>query len=98
MSDFVLDASVTLAWCFEDEATPVSHLALERLAAESASVPSIWHVEVANVLALAERRRRITLAESAEFIARLENLLSRSTKRLGHAHLRGFSNLHASKG
>ena len=75
MSDFVLDASITLAWCFEDEATPVSHIALERLAAETASVPSIWHVEVANVLALAERRRRITLAESAEFIARLENLI-----------------------
>jgi len=75
VSDFVLDASITLAWCFEDEATPVSDIALERLAAETASVPSIWHVEVANVLALAERRRRITLAESAEFIARLENLI-----------------------
>jgi predicted nucleic acid-binding protein len=75
VSDFVLDASITLAWCFEDEATPVSYIALERLAAETASVPSIWHVEVANVLALAERRRRITLAESAEFIARLENLI-----------------------
>jgi predicted nucleic acid-binding protein len=75
VTDFVLDASVALAWCFEDEATAITRRVLERLAAEAASVPAIWHIEVANVLALAERRRRITPAESAEFIARLESLV-----------------------
>ena len=74
MTDFVLDASVALAWCFEDEATATTQGVLERMTAEAASVPSIWHIEVANVLALAERRRRIMPAESAEFIARLESL------------------------
>jgi len=47
---------------------------LERLAAEAAYVPVIWHLEIANVLALSERRRRITPAGSAEFIALLETL------------------------
>jgi predicted nucleic acid-binding protein len=47
---------------------------LERLAAERASVPTIWHLEVANVLALSERRGRITPAHSDEFIGFLETL------------------------
>jgi len=74
LSELVLDASVALAWCFEDETTPATQKVLQILAVEAASVPAIWPVEVANVLALAERRRRITPAESAEFIGRLEGL------------------------
>jgi predicted nucleic acid-binding protein len=74
VTEFVLDASVALAWCFEDEATAATRGVVERLAVEAASVPAIWPIEVANVLALAERRRRITPADSAEFIARLESL------------------------
>ena len=74
MTDFVLDASVALAWCFEDENTPSARQILARLRAEAASVPATWPIEVANVLALAERRRRITPADSAEFIAKLEDV------------------------
>ena len=74
MTSLVLDASVALSWCFMNEATQAADRVLERLANESASVPVIWHLEVANVLALSERRRRITPAGSAEFIAMLETL------------------------
>jgi predicted nucleic acid-binding protein len=74
VTDFVLDASVALAWCFEDENTPSARQILARLTAEAASVPATWPIEVANVLALAERRRRITPADSAEFIAKLEDV------------------------
>ena len=74
MTDLVLDASVALTWCFKNEATAAADRVLERLAAEAASVPAIWHLEIANVLALSERRRRITPAGSAEFIALLETL------------------------
>ena len=74
MTDLVLDASVALTWCFKNEATAAADRVLERLAAEVASVPAIWHLEIANVLALSERRRRITPAHSAEFIALLETL------------------------
>ena len=74
MTDLVLDASVALSWCFKNEATEAADRVLERLADEAASVPAIWHLEVSNVLALSERRRRITPAGSTEFIAMLETL------------------------
>jgi len=71
----VLDASITLCWCFEEEATQATDLLLERLFRESAAVPMFWNLEVANVLALAERRRRITRADATEFISLLETLM-----------------------
>ena len=74
MTDLVLDASVALSWCFKNEATATADRVLERLAIEAASVPAIWHLEIANVLALSERRGRITPANSSEFIALLETL------------------------
>ena len=69
MSDFVVDASVALAWCFDDEATPATRALLDRFELEQAEVPSLWHLELANALALAERKRRITPSRSSEFIA-----------------------------
>jgi predicted nucleic acid-binding protein len=74
VTNLVLDASVALAWCFKNEATAAADRVLERLATEAASVPAIWHLEIANVLALSERRRRIMPAHSAEFIGLLETL------------------------
>jgi predicted nucleic acid-binding protein len=71
---FVLDSSVALSWCFENESSVASYRLLDRIRDEPAAVPNLWHVEVANVLALAERRRRINPAGSAEFIALLESL------------------------
>ena len=65
MTDLVLDASVALGWCFKNEATEAGDRVLERLAAEEAYVPAKWHLQTANVLALSERRRRITPARSA---------------------------------
>jgi predicted nucleic acid-binding protein len=75
VTDLVLDASVALAWCFKNEATAAADTVLERLATETASVPAIWHLEIANVLVMSERRRRITPASSTEFIALLETLV-----------------------
>jgi predicted nucleic acid-binding protein len=58
VTDLVLDASVAISWCFNNEATAAGDRVLERLAAEAASVPAVWHLEIANVLALSERRGR----------------------------------------
>lgn len=74
MTDLVLDASIALSWCFKNEATAAGDRVLERLTAEAAGVPAIWHLEIANALALSERRRRITPAHSTEFIGLLETL------------------------
>lgn len=57
---FTLDCSVTLAWCFEDEATTYTESILNCLKRNShAKVPPIWRLEVINVLLLAERKNRI---------------------------------------
>lgn len=75
MSAFVLDASAALAWCFADEADAASEALLERLAGgDTAEVPAIWALEIANVLAAAERRRKLTAADVAEAVALYEPL------------------------
>lgn len=57
---FVVDASATLPWCFEDEATPWTEGLLDRLGAgEHSSVPAHWPTEVSNGLLSAVRRKRI---------------------------------------
>ena len=68
MNSFVLDASATLAWCFEDERTAPAASVLERLRDQEALVPPLWLLELANGLVVAERRGRITRAESTRFL------------------------------
>ena len=71
---FVLDCSITMAWCFGDEATPASSAVLDRLERDAALVPVHWFLEVTNVLAMAEKRKRMTAAKSAEFLTLLGTL------------------------
>lgn len=71
---FVVDASVALAWCFEDEATPQTEAVLDRLSHDTAVVPSLWELEVSNVLLAGERRDRLTESQSARFVALLAQL------------------------
>jgi predicted nucleic acid-binding protein len=69
---WVFDVSVALAWCFDDERTPHTDALWDRLLKEPATVPQIWHLEVANVLTQAMRRKpqaRITASKRAEFLA-----------------------------
>ncbi len=74
MNAFVLDCSVTMAWCFEDECDAYADAVLAGLAERSALVPSIWGLEVVNVLLVAERRRRIKTSESSRFLSLLAAL------------------------
>ena len=64
---FVLDSSVALSWCFEDEVTEATLRIRERLSTERAVVPSLWLLEVAHVLLLGARRGRLTAEAAAEF-------------------------------
>ena len=61
MSRFVLDATVTMAWCFIDEATESSETRLRRLSdlTDSALVPALWLYEVANAVCGSPRRSPI---------------------------------------
>jgi predicted nucleic acid-binding protein len=74
VSRLVLDCSVSMAWCFEDECDAYADSVLAALAEAEACVPSIWTAEVANVLLVAERRQRITVADSAQFVELLGHL------------------------
>jgi predicted nucleic acid-binding protein len=68
MPGFVADASSTLPWCFEEEATPATEALLERLrAGEPAVVPAHWPTEVMNGLVMAFRRSRIDLGRVTRF-------------------------------
>ena len=64
---FVLDASTTMAWLFEDERNKYTDSILMKLESEEAFVPDLWLYEVANVLIIGERRKRITEAQSRRF-------------------------------
>ncbi len=70
----VLDASVTLAWAFEDEENAYPDFVLESLAEAKASVPAIWPLEVGNALLVAERRGRLNQAATVQFLALLWQL------------------------
>jgi predicted nucleic acid-binding protein len=69
---FVVDASVALAWCFEDESTAYSQRVLRKLLREEGVVPPIWPFEVGNALVSALRAGRMTPAEVERFLALLE--------------------------
>ena len=66
--NFVLDASVALAWAFEDEGGDYPMDVLDGLRAGEAVVASLWPLELANGLAVAERRGRIDSAGAARFM------------------------------
>lgn len=74
MTVFVLDCSVTMAWCFEDETDSYAGPVLDRFDRDTALVPSIWPLEVGNALVVGERRRRLTEKDSAWLLDLLAGL------------------------
>lgn len=72
---FVLDASVTLAWCFADEREPFAEGVLDVLVSGGEAVaPAIWPFEVANALLVGERRKRISVAQVTSVLQRISDL------------------------
>lgn len=67
----VLDCSVTIAWCVDEERTPAVLGILDRVIGEGAVVPGIWRYEVANALLVAERRRRLDPARREHLLGEL---------------------------
>lgn len=95
MKPFVLDCSVTMSWCFKDERDDYSAYCLRLLEDTEAVVPSLWALEVMNVLLVAERRGRLLPSESEEFLGLLGLLpitidpasgISNRVMDLGRAH------------
>ncbi len=71
---FVLDNSIVMSWCFQDEASTYADAVLDALEGSHAIVPSVWPLEVANVLLVAERKRRLSRADTARFILLVRSL------------------------
>ena len=93
----MLDCSVAMAWVFSDEATEATSRLLDALTDGRAIVPALWPVEVADVLLVATRRRRIAETDWSGILRSLDALPIRidpaSTSRIwddvlevAHAH------------
>jgi len=74
---FVLDASVALRW-FLSNPVPTYARRVRRLMLTGvpALVPALWHLEMANGLAIAERRGILTAADMDRSLQDIERLLS----------------------
>jgi predicted nucleic acid-binding protein len=98
MASFVIDASATLPWCFDDVATAYTEGLLDRCAAgEEVMVVSIWPLEITNGLVDAQRRGRVTAEQVEQFLEQLLRLrihveplttqqAVQEVRRLAHTH------------
>jgi predicted nucleic acid-binding protein len=74
MPALVVDASVALAWGLPDEISPYADAALVVAEQDGLLVPEIWGREIANGLALAYIRKRITPTDEKAFLAAMSRL------------------------
>jgi predicted nucleic acid-binding protein len=70
----VLDASLALAWYFQDQTTSATDTILDRVAETGAVVPALWRLEIANGLQVAVRRGRISVAYRDASLAELTQM------------------------
>ena len=74
MTVCVLDSSAALAWVLPAENHVASDALLDKIVEGGAVAPGLWRLEIGNVLLVAERRRRITLAERQQAVSALAEL------------------------
>ena len=74
MKGIVVDASVTLAWCFPDEGSKYAEQVLATVEEQPIIVPALWLWEVANGVLVGERRKRLRQPEIRRFIELLRDL------------------------
>jgi predicted nucleic acid-binding protein len=71
-ASFVVDASVGFAWVYQSQATSDTDKLLHEVAAgATVVVPGLWFLEMANVLLLAQRRKRLTAAQRQAALQKL---------------------------
>lgn len=74
MSAIILDNSVILSWCLQDETEPLAEQAMHRVVEHGAVAPSIWWYELRNALVMNERRGRLSAADTAATLTDLSQL------------------------
>jgi predicted nucleic acid-binding protein len=70
----VVDASVALAWALPDEISAYADAVLVAVERDGLLVPDLWPREIANGLAIAYLRKRITPADEQAFLTALSHL------------------------
>jgi hypothetical protein len=70
----VLDSSVALTWCFEDEHTSATLDLLDQIVETGAMAPSLWPLEILNGLAMAERCGRLDAIRRSQLAGFLRDL------------------------
>ncbi|HUY12875.1 MAG TPA: type II toxin-antitoxin system VapC family toxin [Terriglobia bacterium] len=75
MSRFVVDASVSLCWYFEEQKSAYSEAVLDRMAeGDRAVAPVLWLLEMINGLVLAQRFKKLRGHQFEAFLADLKAL------------------------
>ncbi len=74
MTVLVLDASVTVSWCFPDRRTAFTTEVLREISNAFAVVPGLWALEVGNALAVSERKGYLKRDHVDAFVRDLEDL------------------------
>ncbi len=74
MAEFVIDNSVVMAWCFQDQTSKYTEAVLNRLELSEAYAPAIWPLEVGNVLLVAERKNLMSKADVIRFLSLVQGL------------------------
>lgn len=77
MTTFVLDNSVAMRWLLTSNKAADQKYAiatLESLHSATALVPTLWHLEAANVLLGARNKGQLSVADVERFVSQLEGL------------------------
>jgi predicted nucleic acid-binding protein len=79
LSRFVLDASAALGWIADNPPSPYAlKIKQSLLNGARAVVPTLWHLEMANWFALAERRRVLDESQVSLVLSALDGIVSQA--------------------
>src|ERR1700719_2814817 len=79
LNGFVLDASVALRWFLDNPMPPFANRVKQHiLKGARAVVPTLWHLEMSNGLAVAQRRSILTAADVDQAVIDLEQLVTQA--------------------
>jgi predicted nucleic acid-binding protein len=86
LSRFVLDASAALGWVADDPPAPYAlNIKQSLLNGARAVVPTLWHLEMANWFALAERRRVLDESQAHLVLSALDAIVSQAIETVREA-------------
>lgn len=72
---FIVDASISAVWMFEDESHPIADIVLAEIRGDGEGfVPQHWYLEVRNALLMGERRGRIAHEDIGDRLSFLNGL------------------------